>query len=920
MALMLAALSCVQEEASAPVPSDREIGFRVAAAPGTKAPYADGAEYAGTLAVTAEWLSPAGARSEYFVDIPFEKDPSTGVWKPSTPKYWPAEGTLDFTFRTPYPAGSHEYRSATQYRMTVLDNDALQTDYLVGFRGNVARQAAPLAATLRHPQAQIRVGATGPAYDGAANSGITVTGVTLLGCRNGGVCQADRVGDDGASFTWASYSAAKDTPVNATPRNLVASRQEVCPGFLVPAQPAATLRIHYVIHMGLNGDGTPLDHDCHYDYVPATGSTWDAGTVYGYDFDFSLDDIAVTLTVTDWLFAGTHVVEVQGTPDETQDYLRFDVKSPGRILWKTSSLSFTRTVEYSVNGAAWTQAQAAEDGVAIAVQAGDVVKLRGSNAAYGQTDGDGGAYCHFATEGGCTFEAAGDIMSLVVPSGFADVRVLSADAAFRGLFRECEGLLVAPDLPATTLTSRCYGDMFQDCPLLTSAPVLAAAAGTAPARCYDSMFKGCSGLVHAPALRFTKVATYAYASMFEDCISLEEAPELPATTLATYCYKAMFKGCISLATPPALPAATLTSYCYQEMFASCTALRNAPTLASTKLGPGCYSKMFMDCVSLSTVQASLPATALANYCYEYMFQNCTSLAAAPALPAATMKAGSYRYMFYGCTSLSAAPSLPAMTLASSCYEYMFCYCTSLAAAPALPATKLTSYVYRYMFYGCTALTATPDLPATTLGSYCYYGMFYGCTALVDVPAELPAVTAASYCYSYMFAGCTSLTHAPELALETASSCCCYFMFDGCSSLVAGPSVLKPLTLPTQTFYYMFRNCTSMTQAPDILATATTGTYACAAMFYGCRSLVTAPVLRIDVLKRSTYQNVFYGCTGLRDITLLATDISAYTCITNWAYNVPNNAAVHVRTRLPKSAFPSGASGIMTKWTHEQITD
>jgi len=53
------------------------------------------------------------------------------------------------------------------------------------------------------------------------------------------------------------------------------------------------------------------------------------------------------------------------------------------------------------------------------------------------------------------------------------------------------------------------------------------------------------GVVDASGLELpaTTLATRCYANMFKDCTSLTAAPELPATTLANYCYNNMFYNC-----------------------------------------------------------------------------------------------------------------------------------------------------------------------------------------------------------------------------------------------------------------------------------------------------------------------------------------------------------------------------------------
>jgi hypothetical protein len=60
------------------------------------------------------------------------------------------------------------------------------------------------------------------------------------------------------------------------------------------------------------------------------------------------------------------------------------------------------------------------------------------------------------------------------------------------------------------------------------------------------MLYGCTSLTTAPELPATTLASDCYYQMFYGCTSLTTAPELPATTLVDYCYGHMFNGCTSL--------------------------------------------------------------------------------------------------------------------------------------------------------------------------------------------------------------------------------------------------------------------------------------------------------------------------------------------------------------------------------------
>ena len=452
----------------------------------------------------------------------------------------------------------------------------------------------------------------------------------------------------------------------------------------------------------------------------------------------------------------------ESTDTEEIPYVTFSAES-------TQSLTMSSVVEkleYSVGNGEWKTLGTLT--VGFGGEYGNL-RLRSTNIC-----GTNGASISFGinTSVSCT----GDIRTLINYESYKNC--YTGNASFESLFEGCRQLKLAPELPLTTIKSRCYYSMFSGCSGLTEAPVLPAT--TLAESCYYDMFSGCTSLTEAPVLPATTLAKDCYFYMFYGCTSLTEAPVLPATTLAESCYSYMFEGCTSLTKAPSLPATTLAEDCYQGMFYNCTSLTEAPALPATILASYCYSNMFNNCTSLTEAPA-LPATILASYCYNGMFYNCTSLTEAPVLPATTLASSCYSDMFMYCTSLTEAPSLPATTLASSCYEDMFWGCTSLTEAPSLLAMTLAESCYSNMFRGCTSLTEATALPATTLASSCYFGMFLGCTGLTSAP-ELPATTLASSCYSSMFSYCTSLTSAPELPATTLASSCYSYMFKDCINL------------------------------------------------------------------------------------------------------------------------------------------
>ena len=97
-----------------------------------------------------------------------------------------------------------------------------------------------------------------------------------------------------------------------------------------------------------------------------------------------------------------------------------------------------------------------------------------------------------------------------------------------------------------------------------------------------------------------------------------------------------------------------------------------------------------------------------------------------------------------------------------------------------------------------------------------------------------------------------------------------------------------------------------------LPATTLANYCYSYMFYGCKSLTTAPELPATTLANDCYSKMFYGCSKLNYIKMLATDISAFSCLNNWVNGVASTGTFVKNAAM--TSLPSGASGIPTGWT------
>lgn len=85
------------------------------------------------------------------------------------------------------------------------------------------------------------------------------------------------------------------------------------------------------------------------------------------------------------------------------------------------------------------------------------------------------------------------------------------------------------------------------------------------------------------------------------------------------------------------------------------------------------------------------------------------------------------------------------------------------------------------------------------------------------------------------------------------------------------------------------------------------------MFWGCTNLTTAPVLPSTTLIDNCY-NQMLRSTGVTWVKMLATDISASTCLTNWMFGVGNTSDRIFVKHIDAQWTTTGNSGVPTNWT------
>ena len=159
------------------------------------------------------------------------------------------------------------------------------------------------------------------------------------------------------------------------------------------------------------------------------------------------------------------------------------------------------SLQYSKNGGQWTTYTIDE---IIEFGNDETVAFKGNNSAFNV--GYNNQY-QFVMTG--IIDATGNIQSLM---GYSDTVV---DNCYYRLFRQCNSMRTAPQLPAMNLANSCYRFMFNECLNLITAPQLPAT--TLVQQCYDNMFFGCSNLTGCPNIAGTNLVNQCCQSMFQSC-------------------------------------------------------------------------------------------------------------------------------------------------------------------------------------------------------------------------------------------------------------------------------------------------------------------------------------------------------------------------------------------------------------------
>lgn len=119
------------------------------------------------------------------------------------------------------------------------------------------------------------------------------------------------------------------------------------------------------------------------------------------------------------------------------------------------------------------------------------------------------------------------------------------------------------------------------------------------------------------------------------------------------------------------------------------------------------------------------------------------------------------------------------------------------------------------------------------------------------------------------------------------------------------------------FYNLFIGSTGLVDASKLILPVTNliqySLLCYGSMFYGCTSLRTAPELPSETPTDTCYTTMFYNCSNLNYIKCLATEFTGD--MNNWVYGVSPTGTFVKKAGV---TWPTGASGIPTNWTVEEV--
>ena len=301
----------------------------------------------------------------------------------------------------------------------------------------------------------------------------------------------------------------------------------------LPADPALCNKLAICEYTLKNSDGTSNItntitgmtvsdgiHDYSVSRTPAAGPVYVAirptdNAIINYSATDGVDVYEKTVTGKTYGAGEMYPLGLRMTKyNELTTPLTFVAREDGFQLTFISNITPLPSLQYSINGGEWTDFTLKEptspampwQGNSPVINAGESISFRAKNTNGAFSDGTS-AQSSFNL--GKSSYIYGNVMSLLSKDNFATEKTVP-DNAFFNLFYYQTYISNHPfktlALPATTLGTRCYKEMFESCSGLTTAPDLPAT--TLVEECYTGMFKGCTNLSSITCLATNISATY----------------------------------------------------------------------------------------------------------------------------------------------------------------------------------------------------------------------------------------------------------------------------------------------------------------------------------------------------------------------------------------------------------------------------
>ena len=113
------------------------------------------------------------------------------------------------------------------------------------------------------------------------------------------------------TLAWASLGTAKTLAVpGISSFKAGTSSAALGTGVMLPVQNFAGFTMTYVFHNGKDGDGTDLNKTFTYEWTPSSTTALVAGQILKFDIQFTLNEIIVSPTLTDWTTQSTTTIEL----------------------------------------------------------------------------------------------------------------------------------------------------------------------------------------------------------------------------------------------------------------------------------------------------------------------------------------------------------------------------------------------------------------------------------------------------------------------------------------------------------------------------------------------------------------------------------------------------------------------------------